>query len=64
MPEGTKEADNVGDIITYEQGELSWEDTLALFQRLVNTGLAWKLQGSYGRMAAALLNAGYITRPE
>lgn len=47
-------------IIAYEQGELSDEDTIALFQSLVNSGLAWKLQGSYGRTAQAMLDAGVI----
>jgi len=52
--------DQVGAIIAYEQGELDEEATLELFQSLVNTGLAWKLQGHYGRTAAALLKGGHI----
>ena len=47
-------------MISYEQGDLSYEDTLELFQELVDTGLAWKLQGSYGRTAQALIDAGEI----
>lgn len=50
-------------IIAYEMDELSDEETVALFQRLVNTGLAWQLQGHYGRTAQAMLNAGLISSP-
>ena len=57
---GDKGYDQVGAIIAYEQGELDQEETLELFQRLVNSGLAWQLQGHYGRMALALIQAGEI----
>lgn len=54
--------DITGAILEYEMGTLSQEGILTLFQRLVDTGLAWQLQGHYGRTAAALIEAGYITR--
>ena len=47
-------------IIDYESGELSDEEVLVLFQYLVDTGLAWTLQGSYGRTAVHLIENGYI----
>jgi len=47
-------------IIQYENGELTDEEVIELFQHLVHTGLAWSLQGSYGRMAAHLIKAGEI----
>lgn len=47
-------------IIAYEKGELDEEETLALYQNLVDTGLAWKLQGSYGRTAMQLASNGLI----
>ena len=47
-------------IVSYEQGELDEIDMLVLFQELVNSGLAWRLQGHYGRSATALLANGLI----
>jgi hypothetical protein len=38
----------------------SYEEWLEAWQMLVNTGLAWRLQGSFGRQAAALIEAGEI----
>lgn len=49
-------------IIAYESGELSEDATVALFQELIDSGLAWQLQGSYGRTAQRLLDAGLCRR--
>lgn len=67
MPEGS--FDLVGEIMAYEDDYATeYEDNpdarmIRLFQHLVNTGQAWSLQGSYGRMAAYLIEAGLVTRP-
>jgi hypothetical protein len=42
-------------------GELNESEVIELFQSLVSTGLAWSLQGSYGRTAKALIEAGLVT---
>lgn len=52
---------NLDKMIAFEEGELDQEETVALFQDLVNTGLAWRLQGFYGRTAAALIEEGLVT---
>lgn len=51
-------------MIAFEEGELPEDETIVLFQDLVDTGLAWSLQGFYGRTAAALIDAGLVTPPD
>lgn len=54
--------DTVDFVIAYESGELTDEQIIEGFQELIDTGLAWRLQGHYGRTAAALIEAGYCHR--
>jgi len=56
--------DVVSFIMDYEAGEITEERMIEGFQHLINTGLAWTLQGSYGRAATALIEAGYCHRRE
>lgn len=55
---------NVDKIIAYENGELSEDQVIELFQELIDTGLAWNLQGHYGRTAAYLIDQGYCVHPQ
>ena len=48
-------------LIDYEEGNLNDSETIQLFQELVDSGLAWNLQGHYGRTAYAMLEEGLIT---
>ena len=54
------EFDVVSSIIEFEGGNLDEEKIITLFQHLVDTGLAWSLQGFYGRMASAMIDQGLI----
>ena len=47
-------------MMAWEQGDLDEDGMIELFQGLVNTGMAWTLQGCYGRQAMALIEAGLI----
>lgn len=56
--------DTVAAINAYESGEMIDEcEVMEFFQHLVDTGLAWSLQGSYGRTAHALIMSGQINAP-
>jgi hypothetical protein len=55
---------DVARIVAYEEGELSEEDIVALFQDLIDDGTVWQLQGSYGRTAVALIGAGLCHEKE
>jgi hypothetical protein len=49
-------------ILEFEEGDISEERLVELFQHLVDTGQAWTLQGVYGRTAMSLIEAGLVTR--
>lgn len=51
---------DVEGIMAYESGELDDQGIVELFAGLVRSGWAWSLQGHYGRMAAALIEAGIL----
>lgn len=47
-------------IMRYEGGEMTQSEVIHFFQELVDSGMAWQLQGSYGRTARDLIEAGLI----
>ncbi len=54
----------VNQLMSYESGEMSDDEQIKFFQELINTGLAWSLQGHYGRVAASMIEAGLCESKE
>jgi len=54
----SKRFDVTDQIIAYENGDLDDLEIIDLFQFLIDSGMAWQLQGAYGRMAIRLLKSG------
>lgn len=51
--------DLIMDIISYELDEMNDNEIIQFFQKLINNGLVWSLQGHYGRTARDLIAGGY-----
>lgn len=56
--EKEKPFNEVDFFIKYEGGELADDEVIDGFQHLIDSGIVWQLQGSYGRMAENLIDAG------
>ena len=56
----TEDLDIIESIMAFEEGELSEEETINMFQALVDSGMIYQLQGSYHRMANVLMETGLI----
>lgn len=50
-------------VMAIEGGELSEEEYVKAFQKLIDSGLVWQLQGFYGRTASNLIKAGLCKLP-
>tara|TARA_R100000657_G_C4569350_1_gene35553 strand:- start:331 stop:516 length:186 start_codon:yes stop_codon:yes gene_type:complete len=50
-------------IIQYENGDMSIDEIVSFFQELIDSGLCWRLQGHYGRMAKNLIEDGLCDEP-
>ena len=57
--DGPAPFDVCGFCMDFEDGTLDREEIIDGFQHLIDSGLAWQLQGHYGRMAARLIEAGH-----
>ena len=49
-------------VVQYESGQLDEPTTIALFQGLIESGLAWSLPANYSRTAYELIDLG-VCRP-
>lgn len=52
---------NFDDIIAWENGNMSEDREAVFFQKLVDSGMAWTLQGMYGRRAKQLIEEGVVS---
>lgn len=50
----------INKIIAFENGVLSDDEIISLFQELLDTGMVWNLQGFYGRTAQRLIDSNLI----
>ena len=57
-------SDNLDQMLCFELGVLDQDQVIQLFQRLIDTGVVWQLQGFYGRIARDLINAGLCSLPQ
>lgn len=52
---------DVSKIVAFEEGELGYDETLLLFADLIKSGMAWSLQGFYGRTAQNFIDNEFIS---
>jgi hypothetical protein len=50
-------------MMAYETEGLNEDDLVVFFQYLIDTGLAWSLQGTYGRQAQTMIDLGVCEDP-
>lgn len=57
--ENSDKWDSLSACLAIESGECDQEEVISAFQFLIDTGIVWRLQGSYGRAAHQLIQTGY-----
>jgi len=62
---GEQEMDEIDFIIDVEENGFDPvnEDHVAALQRMINSGLVWKLQGFWGRLASGMISADVVSAP-
>ena len=50
-------------VMIVEQGTADEETYIAAMQHLINTGIVWQLQGSFGRAAVDMMQSGVCYGP-
>ena len=53
---------NIAKFFAFENGAMSEKEMAEFFQELIDSRLAWKLPGTYGRMAEHLIAEGICKR--
>ena len=56
--------DNLDFIIRAESGDVDHDELVAGVQALIDDGTVWHLQGSWGRLAAQLIDCGACHVPK
>jgi hypothetical protein len=54
-------SDTTSLLLQQQQTGLDEDDNVRLFQDLIDTGMAWRLEGAVGREAMRLIDAGQCT---
>lgn len=62
-PTVVEKLDIVSTIMEFEEGTQKPAQTIKMFQHLIDTGMVWKLQGMYGRLARDLIAQGQCHLP-
>ena len=55
---------NIDFIISFENGEATEEEIITEFQKMINSGIVWQLQGFYGHTAKTLIDNGFCTQKQ
>jgi hypothetical protein len=61
MDDATSYLPRFDDVVAYERGDLTFDETIALFQHLVDSGEIRRLQPYYVATALALADSGHIS---